>query len=92
MRIVTSQEARANLDAAIARMGVSHASVSRLLDRAPSYIGRHIRDGVPALLTDRDAKLIADFLGADARRLGVILPEPKRPDTRPWWRKPMPAC
>lgn len=89
---MTSQEARANLEAAIARMGVSHASVSKLLNRAPSYVGRHIRDGVPALLADRDAKLVAAFLGADARRLGVIIPESKGADTRPWWRKPMPAC
>lgn len=77
MRIVTSQEARANLAAAIAQMGASHASVSKLLDRPPRYIGRHIREGVPALLADRDAKLVADFLGTDPRRFGLVLPEPR---------------
>ena len=92
MRIVTSAEARAALDAAAQALDCSHVMCSRALGRADSYLGRHIREGVPALLSDRDARTIADFLGADPRKFGVIMPEVRKPDTRPWWRKPMPTC
>ena len=92
MKIVTSAEARANLDVAAQALGCSHVMCSRAIGRGDGYVGRHIREGVPALLSDRDAQTIADFLGADPRKFGVIMPEAKRPDTRPWWRKPMPAC
>lgn len=91
MRLVTAREARTNLDAAIVARGASHAEASKVLRRAPNYVGRHIRDGIPAALSDHDARLLADYLGVNARRLGVDLHPPKRIDTRPWWRKPMPA-
>ncbi len=91
MRIVTSAEARASLDAAAQALGCTHVMCSRALKRGDGYIGRHIREGVPALLSDRDARTIADFLGADPRKFGVVVAPAKKPDTRPWWRKPMPV-
>ncbi|MBB5697190.1 hypothetical protein [Sphingomonas yantingensis] len=92
MRIVTSAEAHANLDAAAQALDCSHTMCSRALGRGDGYIGRHIREGVPALLSDRDALTIADFLGSDARLFGVVMPpKPKPVSQLPWWRKPMPT-
>lgn len=91
MRIVTSAEARANLDAAARALDCSHTMCSRAIGRGDGYIGRHIREGVPALLSDRDARTIADFLGTDARLFGVIMPpEVKSAPALPRWREPMP--
>lgn len=94
MRIVLSHEARRNLDAAADAMGASHASLSKVLRRSPGYVGRHIREGVPALLADHDAKLLADYLGRDAREFGVVgAPRHNKAGKGvglPWWKKPMP--
>lgn len=72
MRIILPHEARANLDRAAAERGYSHVRLSRLIGRAPDYVGRHIREGVPTLLADADARLLADFMGVDCREFGVI--------------------
>lgn len=72
MRITLPHEARANLDRHAAASGHSHTRLSRLIDRSPGYIGRHIREGVPTLLADADARLLADFLGISCGELGVI--------------------
>lgn len=90
MRIVTSAEARAALDDATQALGCSHVMCSRALGRGDGYIGRHIREGVPALLSDRDARTLADFLGSDARMFGVVMPpKPKPAPQLPWWQKPI---
>jgi hypothetical protein len=92
MRIVTSEEARRNLDAAAQAQGCTHTMCSRAIGRGDGYVGRHIRDGSPVLLTDRDARTLSDFLGVDPRLLGVVmLPKPKPAPQLPWWRKPMPT-
>lgn len=96
MRIVVSTEARANLER-VAREGVySHAQLSRVIGRGEGYVGRHIREGVPALLAEQDAKTLAAFTGSDPRLFGVVGHQPPRRERSyradpHWYRKPLPS-
>lgn len=78
MKIVTSPEARENLRRHAADQGYTHAQLSRLIGRASGYVGRHIRDGAPALLDEQDARMIADFMGVECQLFGVVDQMPAR--------------
>lgn len=72
MRIVVSDEARANLERVAREGGYSHAELSRVLRRSDGYIARHIREGIPALLADHDAKTLAAFTGSNPKLFGIV--------------------
>jgi hypothetical protein len=63
-------EPREALRIAIAASNVDAARLSRLIKRHPSYVGRFLRDGVPAALDQEHHELIAAFLGLDPAELG----------------------
>jgi hypothetical protein len=54
-----------------AARGHSLASLSAMIRRSPGYLGRFVREGVPAALSVRDHRLLADVMGVDERALGI---------------------
>lgn len=75
----TVLDPRQALRIAIAASDVDAAQLSRLVRRHPSYVGRFIRDGVPAAIDQQDHELIAAYLGLDPGELG---------DREYWTRRP----
>ena len=66
---MSQDTARAELDRLIAERRTNYAALSKLLGRNAAYIQQYMRRGRPAVLTERDRRLVADFLGVDERRL-----------------------
>jgi hypothetical protein len=73
---------REALRLAVEQRGESLAALSRMINRSPGYLGRFIKAGQPAALTERDHRLLSDYL--DAGKLGLGLRElwAKPDDTR----------
>ncbi len=62
---------REALRVAAQQRGDSLAALSRMINRSPSYLGRFIKDGRPAALTERDHDALSAYLGAGELGLGI---------------------
>lgn len=71
MRVAAFADPRDAITTLAARTGDTMAGLSRLLDRDPRYLGRFVRDGRPAQLTETEQTRLADYFGADARDFGA---------------------
>ena len=64
-------DSREVIPALAAQRDESLAALSRMLGRYSGYLGTFVREGVPAVLTERDHRLLADHFGVSERRLGI---------------------
>ena len=64
-------DTRQILDQLLEARGYDYATISRLLGRNPAYIQQYIKRGSPKVLSERDRRLIAEFLGVNETVLGA---------------------
>src|SRR5688572_3387496 len=63
-------DVRRALDAAVQTRGVSYAGLSKMLGRNAAYLQQFVKRGTPARLSERDRRLLSEFLGIDEAALG----------------------
>ena len=78
-KVPRMDDTRQILDQLLEERGFDYATISRLLGRNPAYIQQYIKRGSPKALSERDRRLIAEFLGVDETILGA---SPRANDNR----------
>jgi hypothetical protein len=70
-RLVTSEQARATVEALVARDSESLAALSRMIRKNPAYLQQYVKRGTPEWLHEDDRLLLAKYFQIDERRLGA---------------------